>query len=56
LGGGGGLGAIGALDGNEAVINTDPHGGGWLFKIRMSNTAELAELMDAAAYEAIAAH
>jgi len=44
----------GALDGHEAVINSDPHGGGWLFKIQLSNPAELAGLMDVAAYEAIA--
>ena len=43
-----------ALDGNEAVINSDPHGGGWLFKLKLSNAAELSELMDAAAYAAIA--
>jgi glycine cleavage system H protein len=46
----------GALDGNEAVINSDPHGGGWLFKIRITNHSELAALLDAAAYEAVAAH
>lgn len=44
----------GALDGNEAVINSDPHGGGWLFKLKLSNPAELEGLMDAGAYEAIA--
>lgn len=44
----------GALDGNEAVINTDPHGGGWLFKIKLSNPAELEGLMDVGAYEAFA--
>ena len=43
-----------ALDGNEAIINSDPHGAGWLFKIRVANPAELGELMDAAAYEKIA--
>ena len=46
----------GALDGNEAVINSDPHGDGWLFKIRITNTSELGALLDAAAYEAVAAH
>ncbi len=43
-----------ALDGNEAVINSDPHGGGWLFKLKITNAAELEGLMDAAAYAAIA--
>lgn len=32
-------------------INTDPHGAGWLIKVRLSNPAELKALMDAAAYE-----
>ena len=44
----------GSLDGNEAVINSDPHGGGWLFKLRVSNKDELGGLMDADAYAAIA--
>ncbi len=44
----------GALDGNESVINSDPHGGGWLFKLRLSNPGELAGLLDATAYTAIA--
>jgi len=46
----------GALDGNESVINTDPHAGGWLFKLRLADTGELAGLMDAAAYAAVADH
>ncbi|MCB9433851.1 MAG: glycine cleavage system protein GcvH [Ardenticatenaceae bacterium] len=46
------------LEVNEAVVddpevlNDDPHGEGWLVKIRMSNVAELGSLMSAAAYEA----
>lgn len=33
-------------------INEDPHGEGWLIKIRFSSAAELEELMDSEAYEA----
>ncbi|HPM78424.1 MAG TPA: glycine cleavage system protein GcvH [bacterium] len=42
---------------NEALVdapetvNGDPYVGGWMVKIKMSNPAELDELMDAAAYE-----
>ena len=36
-------------------INTDPHGAAWLIKIKLSNPAELAGLMDAAGYEAFIA-
>lgn len=32
-------------------INSDPHGTGWLIKVRLANPAELNSLMDAAAYE-----
>jgi glycine cleavage system H protein len=42
----------GELDGNEGVINSDPHQGGWLFKIRLSNSSEMESLMDATAYQA----
>jgi len=33
-------------------INSDPHGAGWLVKVRLANPAEVSSLMDAAAYEA----
>ena len=32
-------------------INQDPHGAGWLIKVRLSKPAELSGLMDAGAYE-----
>jgi glycine cleavage system H protein len=41
-----------ALHDSPEKINTDPHGAGWLIKIRVANSAEVAGLMDAAAYEA----
>jgi glycine cleavage system H protein len=41
-----------ALQNTPEKINTDPHGAGWLIKIRLSNAAEISGLMDAAAYEA----
>lgn len=36
------------------VVNQDPFGDGWLVKVRLSNTAELAYLLDAADYEKFA--
>ena len=36
-------------------VNEDPHGKGWLVKIRLSSKDELDGLMDAAAYEQFAA-
>jgi glycine cleavage system H protein len=39
-----------ALTDEPAAVNEDPHGEGWLVKIRFSSDAELKKLMDAAAY------
>ncbi|MGB7434235.1 MAG: glycine cleavage system protein GcvH [Candidatus Acidiferrum sp.] len=41
-----------ALQNKPELINSDPHGDGWLVKIKLSNPAEVNSLMDAAAYEA----
>jgi glycine cleavage system H protein len=41
-----------ALQNQPETINSDPHGAGWLVKIKLSNPAEVSALMDAAAYEA----
>lgn len=43
----------GELEGAPEVVNTDPYGKGWMIKIEMSDPAEAAKLLDAAAYEAI---
>jgi glycine cleavage system H protein len=37
------------------LVNNEPYGKGWIVKVRMSNPAELEELMDAAAYSAMIA-
>jgi glycine cleavage system H protein len=39
-----------ALGDNPALLNTDPYGEGWIFKIRLSDPTELDRLKDAAAY------
>ena len=36
---------------NPELINTDPYGAGWMVKVRLSDTAEVDALMDAAAYK-----
>jgi len=41
-----------ALQAKPESINTDPHGAGWLVKVKLSDPAELNSLMDAKAYEA----
>ncbi|MCK9423386.1 MAG: glycine cleavage system protein GcvH [Bacteroidales bacterium] len=35
------------------IINQDPYGNGWVIRIKMTNPAETAELLDAAQYEQI---
>ena len=44
--------ANGDLQNTPEKINTDPHGAGWLIRIRVANPAEISALMDTAAYEA----
>ena len=34
------------------TINNDPYEGGWFFKLKPANTAELDKLLDAAGYQA----
>ncbi len=44
----------GTLKDAPEKVNSDPHGEGWLVKVRLKNPVELDALMDAAAYEAYA--
>jgi len=41
----------GVLADKPETLNQDPHGEGWMVVIRMSDPAELGNLMDVAAYE-----
>ena len=38
------------LEEKPELINSDPYGKGWVFKIGMENTGELNSLMDSSAY------
>jgi glycine cleavage system H protein len=42
--------ANGALDGDPALVNRDPYGAGWMIKLKAQDPAEVATLLDAAAY------
>ena len=44
-----------ALADEPALVNSDPEGEGWFFKITLSDPGELEELMDETAYEAFVA-
>ncbi len=43
-----------ALNDDPGTVNSSPEAGGWFFKLRMSDAAEVDELMDAAAYKTFA--
>ena len=38
------------LEGNPGLVNEDPEGGAWFFKLKLSDKSELDGLMDAEAY------
>ncbi|WP_375594196.1 glycine cleavage system protein GcvH [Algihabitans albus] len=40
-----------ALTDEPGLVNSAPEGDGWFFKLKLSDPAELDELMDAAAYK-----
>lgn len=42
-----------ALEADPAALNSDPYGTGWIYKVEMTDPAELDALMDAVAYEAL---
>jgi glycine cleavage system H protein len=41
-----------ALEGNPALINTDPFGDGWIFVLKMDSPDQAKQLKDAAGYRA----
>lgn len=42
-----------ALESNPAAVNTDPFGAGWIVKIKPDNLADVDNLLDSAAYQAL---
>ncbi|EJF52431.1 glycine cleavage system H protein [Saprospira grandis DSM 2844] len=40
------------LEDSPELVNSDPYGEGWMVKIKVRDTAEMDDLMDAAAYNA----
>lgn len=44
-----------ALADDPSLVNTDPEGAGWFFKLRLSDPSELEGLMDDTAYKAFVA-
>ena len=42
-----------ALTTTPELVNSDPYGAGWIFRIELADAAEVESLMDAAAYQAL---
>ncbi|MDB6134424.1 MAG: Glycine cleavage system protein [Verrucomicrobiales bacterium] len=38
---------------NSSLVNEDPYGAGWLFKIKLADPSELGALLDETAYKAL---
>lgn len=44
-----------ALTGQPELVNTDPYAGGWMVRLRLADAAQLEELLDPTAYDALIA-
>ena len=44
------------LESQPELVNQDCYNGGWMVKIKVSNSAELNDLLDVAAYKALIGH
>ncbi len=40
------------VEADPSLVNTDPYGKGWIFKLKVNNAADIENLLDAAGYEA----
>ena len=38
------------VEADPSLVNTDPYGKGWIFKLKVKDATEVSKLMDAAAY------
>ncbi len=43
------------LGANPELVNSDPYGGGWMIKVRLTDPTQLDGLLDATAYDALIA-
>ena len=39
------------LAGKPEVVNSDPYGAGWMVRVRLADSSQIDELLDAAAYD-----
>ncbi|NJM37556.1 MAG: glycine cleavage system protein GcvH [Akkermansiaceae bacterium] len=40
------------VESDPSLVNTDPYGKGWIFKLKVKNIADVSSLLDSAAYTA----
>lgn len=45
----------GNLTAEPEAVNTDPYGSGWMLRVRLSDSTQVDQLLDAPAYEALTA-
>ncbi len=45
----------GELTSQPELVNSDPYGDGWMIRVRVADPAQLGELLDAPAYDALTA-
>ena len=44
------------LNSNPELVNQDPYGKGWMVKVKMSNAADVNDLMDTVEYKSLVGH
>jgi glycine cleavage system H protein len=44
------------LESQPELVNQDPYNGGWMVKIKITDAAQLSDLLDVAAYKALIGH
>jgi glycine cleavage system H protein len=49
------LGSNDALGAGPELVNSDPYGAGWMVRVRVTDPGQLADLLDATAYERLTA-
>jgi glycine cleavage system H protein len=40
------------VEGDPSLVNTDPYGKGWIFKLKVKDSEHVSKLLDASAYQA----
>ena len=41
------------VEGDPSLVNTDPYGKGWIFKLKVKDVNHISKLLDASAYSAL---